>query len=156
MFGGQLPQTQVLALVVCPLHMKPPSKTCKLQYEQGVLGNHMGSTNATLSRYSLMSSEQCHFCTDTQTLKQLFVTCSRVLSFWAHFTNWWNGKNQGVITLLDTDIIYGFTNDLPLRLGLNLCIILAKYYIYTASKRDEEYIWQAFTSKWKNINLNSK
>jgi len=30
-----------------------------------------------------------------------------------------------------------------LRLGLNLCVILAKYYIYTASRR-EEYIWQAF------------
>ena len=35
-------------------------------------------------------------------------------------------------------IIYGCTNDPTLRFGLNLCVILAKYYIYTA------YIWQAF------------
>ena len=41
-------------------------------------------------------------------------------------------------------IIYGFTQDLPRRLGLNLCLIIAKYYIYTASRREEDYIWEAF------------
>ena len=63
--------------------------------------------------------------------------------------NWWNVKNQGVITLSDNDIIFGFTNVLPLRLGLNLCVILAKYYIYTASRR-KEYIWQAFCAFLRN------
>lgn len=39
---------------------------------------------------------------------------------------------------------------LALRLGLNLCVILAKYYIYTAFRREEEYIWQAFYAFLRN------
>ena len=41
-------------------------------------------------------------------------------------------KNQEVITLSDTDIVYGFTICPALRLGLNRCVILAKYYIYVS------------------------
>ena len=59
-------------------------------------------------------------------------------------------KNPEVLTPSETNIIYGFTNNLPLRLGLNLCIILAKYYIYNASRREEEYIWEAFFAFMKN------
>lgn len=33
--------------------------------------------------------------------------------------------------------------------GLNLCVIVAKYYIYTASRRGEEYIWEASFKKKK-------
>ena len=86
-------------------------------------------TNATLFTDSLISSEQCHLCTDKQTLKHLFITCSDVLSFWTHFTSWWHEKNLGMITLSYTGIIYGFTNDLPLHLGFRN---FGQIYIYTA------------------------
>ena len=60
-------------------------------------------------------------------------------------------KNPNLVTLSEKEIIkfYGFTNDLPCNLGLNLCVIVAKYYIYTASRR-EEYIWEAFLVSLKN------
>ena len=119
------------------------TKDTRLAIFQFIIIHHILPTNATLFRDLIILSEQCHLCTEKQTLIHLFVTCSHVMSFWTHFIDWWNEKNQEVLTLSETNIIYGFTNNLPLRLGLNLCIILAKYYIYNASRREEEYIWEA-------------
>jgi len=48
------------------------------------------------------------------------------------------------MTLDENGIIYGVTNDFSRRLGLNLCLIIAKHYIYTASRKEEEYYWEAF------------
>ena len=60
-------------------------------------------------------------------------------------------KNQEVLTLSETNIIYGFTNNLPFRLGLNLCIILPNTVLYyNASRREEEYILEAFFAFMKN------
>ena len=87
-----------------------------------IIIHHILPTNATLFRDLIILSEQCHLCTEKQTLIHLFVTCSHVMSFWTHFTDWWNEKNQEVLTLSETNIIYGFTNNLPLCLCLNLCI----------------------------------
>ena len=42
------------------------------------------------------------------------------------------------------DEIYGVTTNFPLRLGLNLCLIIAKHYRYTASRKEEDYYWGAF------------
>ena len=77
---------------------------------------HILPTNATLFRDLIISSKQCHLCTEKQTLIHLFATCSHVMSFWTHFNDWWNEKHQEVLTLLETNIIFSFTNNL--RLGL--------------------------------------
>ena len=106
--------------------------------------HHILPTNATLFRDSLVQQEQCHLCNAKQTLKHLFVTFPSVQSFWTQFALWWNGKIQHSITLSEQEIIYGFTKDLSRRLWLNLCLIIAKHYIYTASRREEEYIWEAY------------
>ena len=47
-------------------------------------------------------------------------------------------------------ILYGITDTVPLCLGLNLCTIIAKYYIYTASKNEEDYFLDAFLAILKN------
>ena len=44
----------------------------------------------------------------------------------------------------------GITDTVPQCLGLNLCLIIAKYYIYTASKNEEDYFFDAFLSILKN------
>ena len=46
--------------------------------------------------------------------------------------------------MTDETIIYGFTNDFSQQLGLNLCLIIAKYYIYCASRNGENYYFEAF------------
>ncbi|KAL9955794.1 hypothetical protein ACROYT_G037173 [Oculina patagonica] len=70
--------------------------------------------------------------------------CQCYQSFWSHFTNWWNSKKSEPITLDENMIIYGVANDFSRGLGLNLCLIIAKHYIYTASRKEEEYYWEAF------------
>jgi len=51
------------------------------------------------------------------------------------------------------------TDNFARRLGLNLCMILAKYYLYTASRKEEEFYLEAFLAiltnkiKLRNINL---
>ena len=41
----------------------------------------------------------------------------------------------------------------PLRLGLNLWLIIAKQFIYTASRKREDYYWDAFTAILTNNNI---
>jgi len=120
------------------------TKDIRLTILQFKIIHHILPTNATLFRDSLIQHEKCHLCNEKQTLIHLFVTCSFVQTFWTQFALWWNRKHSDSITLSEQNIIYGFTQDLPRRLGLNLCLIIAKYYIYTASRREEDYIWEAF------------
>ena len=121
------------------------TKDTRLAICQFKIIHHILPTNATLFRDSLVQQENCHLCHEKQTIKHLFVTCPSVQTFWNQFTVCWNGKNPNSITISKKEIIYGFTNDLPRDLGLlNLCVIVAKYYIYTASRREEECIWETF------------
>ena len=126
------------------------TKDIRLAIFQFKIIHHILPTKATLFRDSLAQQEQCHLCNEKQTLKHLFVTCPSVQSFWTQFVLWWNEKKQNSITLSEQEIIYGFTKDLSRRLGLNLCLIIAKYYIYTASRREEEYIWEAYFATLKS------
>jgi len=36
------------------------------------------------------------------------------------------------------------TDNFARHLGLNLCIIIAKYYLYTAPRKEEEFYFNAF------------
>ena len=79
-----------------------------------------------------------------------FLNLPFCADFWTQFSLWWKGKTPNSISLSEQEIIYGFTRDLSRRLGLNLCLIIAKYYIYTVSQREEEYIWKAYCAILKN------
>ena len=35
------------------------------------------------------------------------------------------------------EMVYGMTDNFACYLGLNLCMIIAKYYLYTASRTEE-------------------
>jgi len=41
-------------------------------------------------------------------------------------------------------IIYGVTDNFARHLGLNVCMIIAKYYLYTTSRKEEEFYFDAF------------
>ena len=110
------------------------TKDIRLSIFQYKIFHHILPTNATLYWDSLKEKE---------TLTHLFATCPIVQIFWSSFVNWWNSKNQYEINLDKTYIIYGVTTNFSLRLGLNLCLIIAKQYIYTASRK-EDYYWDAF------------
>ena len=60
------------------------------------------------------------------------------------FSNWWNSKNGDTNTIAKNEIIYGVIDNFARYPGLNLCIIIAKYYLYTASRKEEEFYFDAF------------
>ena len=109
------------------------TKDIRLAIFQFKIVHHILPTNAT----KIVQHDKCHLCDQAQTLKHLFVLCPDVQAFWKTFCNWWNFKN-------DEFIIYGFRNNLREHLGLNLCLIIAKYYIYFASREKEPYYFEAF------------
>ena len=121
------------------------TKDTRLAMFQFKIIHHILPTNATLFRDALKESDKCHLCSERQTLIHLFATCLKVKSFWSQFTYWWISKNSEPMTLDENRIIYGVTNGFSRRLGLNLCLIIAKHYIYTAFREEEEeYYWEAF------------
>jgi len=42
------------------------------------------------------------------------------------------------------------TDNFARHLGLNLCIIIAKYYLYTTSRKEEEFYFDAFLAMLTN------
>ena len=89
-------------------------------------------------------------CNTQQTMNHLFVSCPDVQIFWQSFSQWWNVQNDVFIVLNDETIMYGFTNGFSQQLGLNLCSIIAKYYIYCASRNGENYYFKAFLAYIKS------
>ena len=63
---------------------------------------------------------------------------------------WWREKNNIQISLSEAQALYGITDTVLRCLGLNLCLIIAKCYIYTASKNEDDYFFNAFLSILKN------
>ena len=112
--------------------------------------HHLLPTNATLFRDKIAQHDKCHLCDEKQTMNHLFVSCPDVQILWQSFSRWWNVQNDDFIVLNDETIIYGFTNDFSQQLGLNLCLIIAKYYIYCASRNGENYYFEAFLAYLKS------
>ena len=112
--------------------------------------HHILPTNATLHKFGIKEHDHCHLCAEKQTITHLFVICPNAQLFWIHFTEWCYVKNNIEITLSEAQTLYGITDTVPQCLGLNLCMIIAKYYIYTASKNEEDFYFDAFLSILKN------
>ena len=126
------------------------TKDIQLSMFQFKILHHILPTNATLYKFGIKEHDRCHLCADKQTITHLFVTCPNTQLFWTHFSVWWREKNNIEISLSEAQTLYGITDTVPQCLGLNLCLIIAKYYIYTASKNEEHYFFDAFLSILKN------
>jgi len=116
------------------------TKDTRLAIFQYKIIHHILPTNSALFRDSIKVHDKCHLCGERQTLTHLFVTCSEARHFWSLFTNWWSSKNGDRITLNKNEIIYGMTDNFARHLGLNLCIIIVKNYLYTASRKKKSFI----------------
>ena len=72
-----------------------------------------------------------------------FVSCMpgcEDLLIWQSFSRWWSVKNDDFIVLNDETVIYGVTNDFSQQFALNLCLIIAKYYITPTVLQETEKI----------------
>ena len=54
--------------------------------------------------------------------------------FWNLFTSWWNSCNSPKVALTNKDKIYAYHPEERSFRVLNLCLIVAGYYIYIAAK----------------------
>ena len=126
------------------------TKDIQLSMFQFKILHHILPTNATLYKFGIKEHDRCHLCAEKQTITHLFVTCPNAQLFWTHFSVWWREKNNIEISLSEAQTLYGITDTVPQCLGLNLRLIIAKYYIYTAFKNEEDYFFDAFLSILKN------
>ena len=127
------------------------TKDIRLAIFQFQILHHVLPTNTNLFRDKIIQHDECHLCDQKQTMNHLFVSCPDVQIFWQSFSRWWNVQNDDLLFILnDETIIYSFTNDFSQQLGLNLCLIIAKYYINCASRNGENYYFEAFLAYLKS------
>ena len=87
----------------------------------------------------IIENDECQLCGARQTLEHLFVECRHVHSFWNLFASWWNSCNLPKVALINEAKIHAHHPEKLFFHALNLCLIVARYYIYTAAKRSESY-----------------
>ena len=110
------------------MRTKVHTKAKELQYK--ILNRYI-ATNCFLKKIGVIESEQCTFCkNEIETLKHLFYECRVVANFWQIFHLWWERCTSENFSLTFKDIIIGYRFHNPPIL-LNLCILYAKFFIYT-------------------------
>ena len=66
------------------------------------------------------------------------------------FEKWWHSKNKEGIITNDSIVFYGYEPDNIQKKPLNLCLLIAKYYIYGAYKKNEKVYFSTFLIYLKN------
>ena len=103
------------------------------------INHHILYTRDKLFKAKITDSGSCHVCELKQTVEHLFLECHHVHSFWNLFTSWWNDNNSPPGSLTNNDKIYGYLPENRSFHTFNLCLIVARFYIYTAAKESEPY-----------------
>ena len=136
----------IAALYVLPFKL---TKNTKLSMFQFKINHHILYTRDKLFEAKITDIDSCHVCESKQTLEHLFVECQHVHSFWNLFTSWWNDDNSPSVSLTNSDKIYGYLPENRSFHTFNLCLIVARFYIYTAAKESESYSFLAFKAVLK-------
>ena len=136
----------VAALYVLPFKL---TKNIKLSMFQFKINHHILYTRDKLFQAKITDSDSRHVCESKQTLEHLFVECQHVHSIWNLFTSWWNDNNSPSVSLTNNDKIYGYLPENRSFHTFNLCLIVARFYIYTAAKESESHSFLAFKAVLK-------
>ena len=105
---------------------------------------HILYTRDKLFRAKIIENDECQLCGVCQTLEHLFVECRHVQSFWNLLVSWWNSCNLPKVVLTNNAKIYAHHPEKRSFRAVNLCLIVARYYIYTSAKESESYSIKAF------------
>ena len=104
-------------------------------------------------------NDKCHFCKNgRENLEHLLIHCPQVQYFWEHFLKWWMDNTQTKVLLTPTKISYGVIQKCKYKELLNHTLLIAKYFIYKCSLREESLYFSLFehevrdkSTKEKNI-----
>ena len=108
------------------------------------INHHILYTRDKLFRAKIIENDECQLCGVRQTLEHLFVECRHVHSFWNLFASWWNSCNLPKVALTNNAKIYAHHPEKRSFRAVNLCLIVALYYIHTAAKESESYSITSF------------
>jgi hypothetical protein len=92
--------------------------------------------NYTLSIWYKDQHCLCNLCNQTDYLEHYFYFCPNVQHLWHAIQKWWKSILEVTIDLNEIYILFGKpnTNDDGMIDVLNMCILYAKWYIFTCKK----------------------
>jgi hypothetical protein len=70
--------------------------------------------------------------------------CTEMRRFWNGFTNWWNNIFGANICINKKDVIVGITDDIDKNRTLNICILMAKWFIYKSKLNETQVFFYTF------------
>ena len=123
-------------------------------------GNSVLKNHSALAWHHKSSSIQCRLdywlvsktklvAVIKQTLVHLFGECQDVETVWNSFVSWWNSCNAPRVNLTVTDKIYAHHPEKTF-FSRSFCLIVARFYIYTASMENEPLSFLAFKIRLKS------
>ena len=123
---------------ISALHSLPfkVTKNIKLSMFQFKINHNIIYTRDKLFGAKIVENDKCQACGSKQTLVHLLVGCQYVDTFWNSLASWWNSCHVSRVNLLVTDKIYAHHPEKLSFCTLNFCLIVAHFYIYTASKEN--------------------
>ena len=89
------------------------TKDSKLIAFQFKIIHHILPTKSSLFRAGITESDICSLCAiEKQTLNHLLYHCTVSKAFWDRFTSWWYQKFKQVLFLTESNILYGWHNNI--------------------------------------------
>ena len=122
------------------------TKDSKLIAFQFRIIHHILPTKSSLfSRASITESDICSQCaTEKQTITHLLYYCTVSKAFWDRFTSWWYQKFKQVASLTESNILYGWHNNIKNKQTLNVTLLIAKFHIFATSSCDGNLCFEGF------------
>ena len=121
------------------------TKDSKLIAFQFKIIHHILPTKSSLFRVGITESDICSLCAiEKQTLNHLLYHCTVSKAFWNRFTSWWYQKFNQVLFLTESNILYGWHNNIKNKQALNVTLLIAKFHIFATSSRDGNLCFEGF------------
>ena len=121
------------------------TKDSKLIAFQLKIIHHILPTKSSLFRAGITESDICSLCAiEKQTLNHLLYHCTVSKAFWDRFTSWWYQKFNQVLFLTESNILYGWHNNIKNKQALNVTRLIAKFHIFATSSRDGILCFERF------------
>ena len=116
------------------------TKDSKLIAFQFKIIHHILPTKSSLFRAGITESDICSLCAiEKQTLNHLLYHCTG-----DRFTSWWYQKFKQVLFLTESNILYGWHNNIKNKQALNVTLLIAKFHIFATSSRDGNLCFEGF------------
>ena len=98
-----------------------------------------------------VASPSCPFCpSDSQNIRQLFISCLQASSFWCKFQSWYSTISNASLLLSKPEVLFGITRPCTHRLTFNHLIILGKYFLYINALNNTVFVFSDVISLVKD------